>query len=280
MKLLRYGEAGSEKPGILDANGTIRDLSGVVADIDGAVLSDEGLAKIAAVDTSTLPEVSGDVRMGPCVGSVGKFVCIGLNYTDHAIETNNPIPEEPVVFMKATSAICGPNDGIEVPRGAQKTDWEVELAVVIGKEAKYVSEADALDYVAGYCLANDVSERALQPESTGQWTKGKSHDTFGPFGPWMVTKDDAGDPQELDLWLDVNGERRQTGNTRTMIFTIAHIVSYLSERMSLQPGDVISTGTPPGVGAGFKPPVFLHNGDVVTLGISGLGEQRQVCRDA
>ena len=280
MKLLRYGEAGSEKPGILDANGTIRDLSGVVADIDGAVLSDEGLAKIAAVDTSTLPEVSGDVRMGPCVGSVGKFVCIGLNYTDHAIETNNPIPEEPVVFMKATSAICGPNDGIEVPRGAQKTDWEVELAVVIGKEAKYVSEADALDYVAGYCLANDVSERALQTESAGQWTKGKSHDTFGPFGPWMVTKDDAGDPQELDLWLDVNGERRQTGNTRTMIFTIAHIVSYLSERMSLQPGDVISTGTPPGVGAGFKPPVFLHNGDVVTLGISGLGEQRQVCRDA
>jgi 2-keto-4-pentenoate hydratase/2-oxohepta-3-ene-1,7-dioic acid hydratase in catechol pathway len=280
MKLLRYGEAGSEKPGILDANGTIRDLSGVVADIDGSVLSDEGLAKIAAVDPLTLPEVSADVRMGPCVGSVGKFVCIGLNYTDHAIETNNPIPEEPVVFMKATSAICGPNDGIEVPRGAMKTDWEVELAVIIGKEAKYVSEADALDYVAGYCLANDVSERALQTESTGQWTKGKSHDTFGPFGPWMVTKDDAGNPQELDLWLDVNGERRQTGNTRTMIFTIAHIISYLSERMSLQPGDIISTGTPPGVGAGFKPPVFLHNGDVVTLGISGLGEQRQVCRDA
>jgi len=280
MKLLRYGEAGSEKPGILDANGTIRDLSDVVADIDGAALTEEGLTKIAAIDPSTLPEVSADVRMGPCVANVGKFICIGLNYTDHAIETNNPIPEEPVVFMKATSAICGPDDGIEIPRNSQKTDWEVELGVVIGKHAKYVSEADAMDYVAGYCLSNDVSERALQTEGTGQWTKGKSHDTFGPFGPWMVTKDDAGDPQELDLWLDVNGERRQTGNTRTMIFTVAHIISYLSERMSLQPGDIISTGTPPGVGAGFKPPVFLRNGDVVTLGISGLGEQRQVCRDA
>ena len=280
MKLLRYGEAGSEKPGILDANGTIRDLSGIVTDIDGAALTEEGLAKIAAADPATLPEVAAGVRMGPCVGNVGKFICIGLNYTDHAIETNNPIPEEPVVFMKATSAICGPDDGIEIPRNSQKTDWEVELGVVIGKQAKYVSEAEAMDYVAGYCLSNDVSERALQTEGTGQWTKGKSHDTFGPFGPWMVTKDDAGDPQELDLWLDVNGERRQTGNTRTMIFTVAHIVSYLSERMSLQPGDIISTGTPPGVGAGFKPPVFLSSGDVVTLGISGLGEQRQVCRDA
>ena len=280
MKLLRYGEAGSEKPGILDADGNIRDLSGVVADIDGAALTEEGLAKIAAVDPASLPEVSGDVRMGPCVGNVGKFICIGLNYTDHALETNNPIPEEPVVFMKATSAICGPNDGIEIPRGAVKGDWEVELGVVIGKEAKYVSEADAMDYVAGFCLSNDVSERAMQTEGTGQWTKGKSHDTFGPIGPWVVTKDEAGDPQELDLWLDVNDTRRQTGNTRTMIFTVARIVSYLSEHMSLQPGDIISTGTPPGVGAGFNPPVFLKSGDVVTLGIQGLGEARQVCRDA
>ncbi len=279
MKLLRYGDAGAEKPGILDADGAIRDLSGVVGDIDGASLSPEGLAKLAALDVSTLPLVEGNARMGPCVGNVGKFICIGLNYSDHAAETNMPIPEEPVVFMKATSAICGPNDGIEIPRNSEKCDWEVELAVVIGKYAKYVDEADALDYVAGYCAANDVSERAFQLQGP-QWTKGKSCDTFGPFGPWMVTADEVSDPQNIDLWLDVNGTRRQTGNTNTMIFSVAHIVSYLSQHMSLQPGDIISTGTPPGVGAGFKPPVFLSAGDVVTLGLSGLGEQRQVCRDA
>ncbi len=279
MKLLRYGDAGAEKPGLLDADGAIRDLSGVVGDIDGASLSPEGLAKLAALDVSTLPLVEGNARMGPCVGNVGKFICIGLNYSDHAAETNMPIPEEPVVFMKATSAICGPNDGIEIPRNSEKCDWEVELAVVIGKYAKYVDEADALDYVAGYCAANDVSERAFQLQGP-QWTKGKSCDTFGPFGPWMVTADEVGDPQNIDLWLDVNGTRRQTGNTNTMIFSVAHIVSYLSQHMSLQPGDIISTGTPPGVGAGFKPPVFLSDGDVVTLGLSGLGEQRQVCRDA
>jgi len=279
MKLLRYGDAGAEKPGLLDADGAIRDLSGVVGDIDGASVSPEGLAKLAALDVSSLPIVEGDPRMGSCVGNVGKFICIGLNYSDHAAETNMPIPEEPVVFMKATSAICGPDDGIEIPRNSEKCDWEVELAVVIGKYAKYVDEADALDYIAGYCAANDVSERAFQLQGP-QWTKGKSCDSFGPFGPWMVTADEVSDPQNIDLWLDVNGTRRQTGNTKTMIFSVAHIVSYLSQHMSLQPGDIISTGTPPGVGAGFKPPVFLSDGDVVTLGLSGLGEQRQVCRNA
>jgi len=279
MKLLRYGDAGSEKPGLLDADGAVRDLSGVVSDIDGAALSPESLAKLAALDVSALPVVSGDPRMGPCVGNVGKLICIGLNYTDHAIESNMPIPEEPVVFMKATSAICGPNDGIEVPRNSQKCDWEVELGVVIGKETKYVDEASALDHVAGYCAANDVSERAFQLQGP-QWTKGKSCDTFGPIGPWMVTSDEVGDPQNIDLWLDVNGTRRQTGNTSTMIFGVAKIVSYLSQHMSMQPGDVISTGTPPGVGAGFDPQIFLKDGDVVTLGISGLGEMRQVCRNA
>jgi len=279
MKLLRYGDAGSEKPGLLDADGAIRDLSGVVGDIDGAALSPESLAKLSALDASALPVVSGDPRMGPCVGNVGKLICIGLNYTDHAIESNMPIPEEPVVFMKATSAICGPSDGIEVPRTSQKCDWEVELGVVIGKETKYVDEATALDHVAGYCGANDVSERAFQLQGP-QWTKGKSCDTFGPIGPWMVTADEVGDPQNIDLWLDVNGTRRQTGNTSTMIFSVAKIVSYLSQHMSMQPGDIISTGTPPGVGAGFDPQVFLKDGDVVTLGLSGLGEMRQVCRNA
>jgi ureidoglycolate lyase len=279
MKLLRYGDAGSEKPGLLDADGTIRDLSGVVSDIDGGALSPDSLTKLAALDVSALPVVPGDPRMGPCVGNVGKLICIGLNYTDHAIESNMPIPEEPVVFMKATSAICGPDDGIEVPRTSQKCDWEVELGVVIGKETKYVDEASALDHVAGYCAANDVSERAFQLQGP-QWTKGKSCDTFGPIGPWVVTADEVGDPQNIDLWLDVNGTRRQTGNTGTMIFSVAKIVSYLSQHMSLQPGDIISTGTPPGVGAGFDPQVFLKDGDVVTLGLSGLGEMRQVCRNA
>jgi len=279
MKLLRFGDAGAEKPGLLDSDGVVRDLSGVVGDIDGATLSAESLAKLAAVDPASLPAVEGDPRIGPCVGNVGKFVCIGLNYSDHAKETNMPIPEEPVVFMKATSAICGPDDGIEIPRNSEKTDWEVEIAAVIGKDAKYVDEAEALDYVAGYCLANDVSERAFQMQGP-QWTKGKSCDTFGPFGPWLVTSDEIADPQNLDIWLDVNGTRRQTGNSKTMIFGFAKIVSYLSQHMSLQAGDIISTGTPPGVGAGFKPPVFLKDGDVVTLGVTGLGEQRQVCRNA
>lgn len=279
MILLRYGDAGAEKPGLLDTDGAIRDLSGVVADIDGATLSPEGLARLAALEKSSLPIVEGSPRIGPCVGNVGKLICIGLNYSDHAAETNNPIPEEPIVFMKATSAICGPNDGIEIPRTSEKCDWEVELAVVIGKETKYVPEEEALDHVAGYCLANDVSERAFQMQSS-QWTKGKSCDTFGPLGPWMVTSDEMGDPQDLDLWLDVNGTRRQTGNTSTMIFSVAQIISYLSRHMSMQPGDIISTGTPPGVGAGHKPPVFLKEGDVVTLGVSGLGEQTQNVRAA
>lgn len=278
MKLLRYGDAGSEKPGLLDADGVIRDLSGEVGDINGDALSPDGLAKIAALDATSLPAVDGDPRMGPCVADVGKLICIGLNYSDHAAETNNPIPEEPIVFMKANSAIVGPNDGIAIPRGSEKTDWEIELAVVMGRTAKYVDEADALNYVAGYCICNDVSERAFQLQGP-QWTKGKSCDTFGPIGPWMVTADEAGDPQALNMRLDVNGARRQTGNTSTMIFNVAQLVSYLSRHMSLFPGDIISTGTPPGVGAGFKPPVFLKSGDVVTLSIDGLGEQTQVCRD-
>ena len=278
MKLLRYGDAGSEKPGLVDADGTIRDLSGVVDDISGPALSAEELARISNIDASKLPTVPADIRIGPCVGSVGKFICIGLNYVDHAKEANDPVPDEPVVFLKATSAICGPNDGIEIPRNSRKCDWEVELAVVIGKETKYVEESKALDHVAGYCLSNDVSERTFQIEGSGQWTKGKSHDSFGPVGPWLVTKDEVPDPQSLDLWLDVNGVRRQTGNTRTMIFSVAHIVSYLSRVMSLQPGDIISTGTPSGVGMGFNPSVFLRPDDVVTLGIKGLGEQRQLCR--
>lgn len=278
MKLLRYGEAGSEKPGILDADGVIRDLSGEIGDINGDALSPEGMAKIAALDASSLPAVEGDPRLGPCVADVGKLVCIGLNYSDHAAETGNPIPDEPIVFMKANSAICGPNDGIAIPRGSKNTDWELELAVVIGRHAKYVDETQALDYVAGYCICNDVSERAYQMQGP-QWTKGKSCDTFGPIGPWMVSADEIDDPQNLNMWLDVNGERRQSGNSDTMIFGVAHLVSYLSRHFSLYPGDIISTGTPPGVGAGLKPPVFLKSGDVVTLSIDGLGEQRQVCRD-
>lgn len=277
MRLLRFGPAGAEKPGLLDAGGTIRDLTGVVADIAGDALSDEGLARIAAVDPATLPAVDAAVRLGPCVGGVGKFICIGLNYADHAAESGLQVPPEPVIFMKATSAICGPNDDVRIPRGSEKTDWEVELGVVIGAKAKYVSEAEALGHVAGYCVVNDVSERAFQIERAGQWTKGKSSDTFGPTGPWLVTRDEVADPQDLAMWLKVNGATRQDGSTRTMVYGVAHLVSYLSQFMSLHPGDVISTGTPPGVGMGAKPPTYLKAGDVIELGVAGLGEQRQVC---
>lgn len=274
MKLLRWGEKGREKPGLLDATGKIRDLSGLVEDIAGPMLGADSLARLASIDSGSLPEVPAGSRLGPCVGRVGKFVCIGLNYADHAAESNLPVPSEPVVFMKPTSCIVGPNDDIEIPRGSKKTDWEVELGVVIGKEAKYVSEAEALDHVAGYCLINDVSERAFQAERGGQWVKGKAHDTFGPVGPWLVTKDEVADPQDLHLWLEVDGHRYQDGSTKTMIFPVKEVVSYLSQFMSLQPGDLITTGTPPGVGMGIKPnPVYLHAGQRVRLGIDGLGEQ-------
>ena len=275
MKLLRFGPPGEEKPGILDADGVIRDLSGHVDDIAGAVLSDAGLAKLAAVDLASLPAVDGATRLGPCVGGTGKFICIGLNYSDHAAETGAAVPPEPIIFMKASSAICGPNDPILIPRGSEKTDWEVELAVIIGKPAKYVSEDEALDYVAGYAVANDVSERAFQAERAGQWTKGKSCDNFGQTGPWLVTRDEVADPQNLAMWLDVNGTRMQDGSTKTMVYGVKHLVSYLSQFFTLHPGDIISTGTPPGVGLGMKPPQFLKAGDVVTLGIEGLGDQRQ-----
>lgn len=275
MKLLRYGPAGAEKPAIVAQDGTVRDLSGVIADFTGDVLSDAGLARLAAIDPASLPQVSVE-RIGACVPRPGKFICVGLNYADHAKETGKAPPEEPILFMKATSAVVGPNDDVEIPRGSKKADWEVELGVVIGTRAKYVSEADALNHVAGYCVVNDVSERAFQSERGGQWTKGKSHDTFGPTGPWLVTRDEVADPQKLALWLDVDGVRRQTGNTNTMIFGVAHLVSYISQFMTLEPGDVIATGTPPGVGMGIKPePVFLKPGQVMTLGIEGLGEQRQ-----
>ncbi|MCT7309028.1 ureidoglycolate lyase [Ralstonia sp. 22086] len=276
MKLLRFGPHGQEKPGLLDATGTLRDLSGIVDDIAGDVLSDVSLAKLRDVDPATLPAVSGQPRIGPCVGRVGKFICIGLNYADHAAESGLPVPSEPVVFNKWTSAICGPNDDVEIPRGSVKTDWEVELGVVIGKAAKYIDEANALDYVAGYCIVNDVSEREWQIERGGQWDKGKGFDTFGPLGPWLVTRDEVPDPQALDLWLEVDGHRYQNGNTRTMVFGVAQLVAYLSRCMSLQPGDVISTGTPPGVGLGIKPnPVYLKPGQTMRLGIAGLGEQLQ-----
>ncbi|PLC42059.1 ureidoglycolate lyase [Ralstonia pickettii] len=276
MKLLRFGPQGQEKPGLLDATGTLRDLSGIVDDIAGNVLSDASLARLREVDPATLPAVSGQPRIGPCVGRVGKFICIGLNYADHAAESGLPVPSEPVVFNKWTSAICGPNDDIEIPRGSVKTDWEIELGVVIGKPAKYIDEANALDYVAGYCIVNDVSEREWQIERGGQWDKGKGFDTFGPLGPWLVTRDEVPDPQALDLWLEVDGHRYQNGNTRTMVFGVAQLVAYLSRCMSLQPGDVISTGTPPGVGLGIKPnPVYLKPGQTMRLGIAGLGEQLQ-----
>jgi 2-keto-4-pentenoate hydratase/2-oxohepta-3-ene-1,7-dioic acid hydratase in catechol pathway len=274
MKLMRVGPLGQEKPAIVDADGKIRDLSGHVADIGGKVISPEGLAELAKIDLSTLPVLEGE-RVGACVAGTGKFICIGLNFSDHAAETGATVPPEPVIFMKATSAICGPFDNVLIPRGSEKTDWEVELGVVIGKTAKYVSEEDAMDYVAGYCVSHDVSERAFQTERSGQWTKGKSCDTFGPIGPWLVTKDEIADPQNLGMWLKVNGETMQNGSSKTMVYGVANVVSYLSQFMSLQPGDVISTGTPPGVGLGMNPQRFLKAGDVVELGIEGLGTQKQ-----
>ncbi|PWC35779.1 fumarylacetoacetate hydrolase family protein [Azospirillum sp. TSO35-2] len=280
MKLLRHGPRGAEKPGLLDGQGRIRDLSGHVDDIAGRWLLPEGLAEIAALPTDRLPLVDPATRLGACVAGTGKFVCIGLNYSDHAAETGATVPSEPVIFMKATSAIQGPDDPVEIPRGSTKTDWEVELGVVIGKTAKYVSEAEALDHVAGYCVVNDLSEREFQIERQGQWTKGKSCDSFGPIGPWLVTKDEVPDPQALDMWLEVNGHRYQNGSTRTMVYGVAHVVSYLSRFMSLHPGDVISTGTPPGVGLGLKPPTYLKPGDRIELGIQGLGRQRQEVRAA
>ncbi len=275
MKLVRYGDVGTEKPGLIDSTGQLRDLSGHVADITGAVLGETALQRLRDIDETSLPVVSGEPRLGSCVGQIGKFVCIGLNFTDHAEETGNPIPEHPVVFMKANSAISGPNDDIVMPRGSETTDWEVELGIVIGKAAKYVSKEDAMEYVAGFCVINDVSERTFQTKLSGQWTKGKSCDTFGPIGPWMVTKDEIADINNLDMRCDVNGERMQTGNTKTFIFDVPTIVSHLSELFTLHPGDVISTGTPPGVGMGMKPPKYLKAGDVVELEIEGLGIQRQ-----
>jgi len=275
MKLLRYGPQGSEKPGLLDDNGSIRDLSGVVSDVSGKALSEGLIDSLSGLDVKSLPVVEGNPRLGPCVGGVGKFICIGLNYADHAAESGMELPEEPVVFFKATSAICGPDDTVEIPRNSVKTDWEVELGVVIGKEAKYVSEADALDHVAGYCVINDVSERDFQLHRSGQWVKGKSADTFGPIGPWLVTRDEVADPQDLAMWLEVNGHRYQNGSTRTMHFGVATVIAHLSQFMSLQPGDVISTGTPPGVGMGQKPQTYLKPGDKIELGIDGLGQQSQ-----
>jgi 2,4-didehydro-3-deoxy-L-rhamnonate hydrolase len=275
MKLFRHGPLGAEKPGLIDTSGALRDLSGVVPDIAGAVLGRDSMSRLRALDPATLPRVAAGTRIGACVGAVGNVVCIGLNYADHAAESGMKEPGQPIVFNKHNGAISGPNDDIWLAPGSQKLDWEVELGIVIGERAFHVSEADALQYVAGFCLVNDVSERAYQIEFEGQWTKGKSYPTHCPVGPWLVTPDELGDPQDVDLWLDVNGQRRQTGNTRTMIFGVAQIVSYLSRFMALQPGDVIPTGTPPGVGMGQKPPVFLKAGDVVTLGGRALGEQRQ-----
>ncbi|MDM7931660.1 fumarylacetoacetate hydrolase family protein [Tabrizicola sp.] len=275
MKLLRYGPLGQEKPGLLDADGNIRDLSGVVADLSGEVLTN--LDALKSVNPASLPKVEGNPRLGACVGGTGKFICIGLNYADHAAESGMQVPPEPVIFLKATSAICGPSDPILIPRGSVKTDWEVELGVVIGKPAKYITEDQALDHVAGYCVINDVSERAFQMERAGQWTKGKSSDNFGQTGPWLVTPDEVSDPQNLGMWLTVNGEKVQNGSTKTMVYGVAHLVSYLSQFFTLHPGDIISTGTPPGVGHGMKPPRYLKAGDVVELGIEGLGTQKQTC---
>jgi len=275
MKLLRIGAKGAEKPAIVHSDGTIRDLSSVVGDIAGDALTDEGLATIAAADLAALPVLDADSRIGPCVGHVGKFICIGLNYADHAAESGMAVPEEPIIFFKATSAITGPNDPVIIPKGSEKTDWEVELGIVIGKTARYIGEDAAMDHVAGYCLVNDVSERAFQIERAGQWVKGKSADSFGPIGPWLVTRDDIADPQNLAMWLEVDGHRYQDGSTRTMVFGVAHLVSYLSQFMSLQPGDIISTGTPPGVGMGQTPPVYLKAGQTIRLGIEGLSEQTQ-----
>ncbi|MHC8493603.1 fumarylacetoacetate hydrolase family protein [Thalassospira sp. SM2505] len=275
MKFARYGERGAEKPALVDANGNLRDLSAHVDDIAGDVLT--RLDDLKSIDPESLPLVEGEQRLGACVGQTGKFICIGLNYADHAAESGMEVPPEPVIFAKYTSAICGPNDPIIIPRGSEKTDWEVELGFVIGKKAKYVSEADALDHVAGFCLINDVSERAYQIERAGQWSKGKSSDNFGPTGPWLVTPDEVGDFDNLGMWLEVNGERVQDGSTATMVYRVPHLISYLSQFFTLHPGDIISTGTPPGVGLGFTPPRYLKAGDVVELGIDGLGTQRQVC---
>ena len=277
MKLLRYGEFGKERPGVLDKNGQIRDLSGHIEDISGSVLNANSINKLKEINVENLPAVEGTPRLGTCVSGFGKFMCIGLNYADHAAETGADIPEHPILFMKANSAIVGPNDDVVMPRGSTNTDWEVELGVIIGDTAKYVTEDDALDYVAGYCVCNDVSERHFQAKLTGQWTKGKSCDTFRPTGPYLVTKDEISDPQNLDMWLDVNGKRMQTGNTKTMIFNVSQIISHLSNLFTLHPGDIISTGTPPGVGMGMKPePVYLKEGDVMEVWIEGLGKQRQV----
>lgn len=276
MKLMRHGPKGAEKPGMIADDGTMRDLSGVVDDISSATIGAALFEKIRAVDPASLPQVADGTRLGPCVGNPGKLLCIGLNYSDHAAETGAEPPAEPIIFHKALSSLVGPNDDVELPRNSKALDWEVELAVVIGTQAKYVSEADAMSHVAGFCVFNDVSERDFQIKRVGQWTKGKSHDTFGPLGPWLVTTDEVGDPHNLDMWLDVNGETRQRGNTNTLIFNVPTIVSYVSQYMTLKPGDVIPTGTPPGVALGMKPePVFLKAGDVMTLGIEGLGEQRQ-----
>jgi 2-keto-4-pentenoate hydratase/2-oxohepta-3-ene-1,7-dioic acid hydratase in catechol pathway len=275
MKLVRYGAIGQEKPGLIDKSGQLRDLSAQIKDLNGEAYAPASLSKLAGLDASKLPAVDGKPRLGSPVTGISKFVAIGLNYVDHAKETGSAIPTEPIFFLKANTALSGPNDSIEKPRGSTKLDWEVEIAAIIGTRAKYVSEADALNHVAGYCCCNDVSERNFQIERLGQWTKGKSHDTFGPVGPWLVTKDEIADVQKLSMWLDVNGQRRQTGSTSTMIFSMAKCISYVSQFLTLLPGDIVTTGTPPGVGTGMKPPTFLNVGDVVTLGIEGLGEQRQ-----
>jgi 2,4-diketo-3-deoxy-L-fuconate hydrolase len=284
MKLLRYGAPGQEKPGLLDTNGQIRDLSAHVDDVSGEFLTADGLKKVLELDVSSLPIVEGSpqqsLRLGPCVGSVGKFVCIGLNYSDHAAESGMEIPPEPVIFNKWTSAIVGPDDDVQIPKGSEKTDWEVELGVVIGTGGSYISEENAMDHVAGFCVINDVSEREFQLERSGTWDKGKGCDTFGPLGPWLVTKDEVADFNNLKMWLNVNGEPCQTGNTSTMVYKVPHLVAYCSQFMSLQPGDVISTGTPPGVGLGMNPPKYLKGGDVMTLGIEGLGEQTQQVKAA
>lgn len=275
MKLLRWGPAGQEKPGMVDGDGAIRDLSGVIGDIDGATLQPDALARLAATDPSGLPAVAAGTRLGPCVGGTRQFVAIGLNYVDHAEEAGQPIPAEPIMFAKMVSCICGPHDDIIQPRGSTKLDWEVELCIVIGQGGRYIAEADAPNHIAGYCVCNDVSERAFQIDGTGQWVKGKSAQNFGPVGPWMVTADEVGDAQALDMWLDVDGKRMQTGNSRTMIFGCHHIVSYVSRFMTLEPGDLITTGTPPGVALGMKPSPWLRPGQTVALGIEKLGEQRQ-----
>jgi len=275
MKLLRHGPSGSEKPGILDADGKIRDLSAHISELDGTTLSDASLKKLRALDAATLPLIDANTRLGACVGNVGKLICVGLNYSDHAAESGVDVPPEPVLFFKATSSLVGPDDSIVLPKGSESTDWEVELAIVIGADGKYIDEADVMQHIAGYCVMNDVSEREFQLNRSGQWVKGKSADTFGPLGPWLVTRDEIADPQKLSMYLDVNGESRQRGSTDTMVYQVPFLVSYISQFMSLQAGDVISTGTPPGVGLGMKPPQYLKAGDVVTLGIDGLGDQRQ-----